>query len=86
MSTIIIKAAKEFFMKFHQTFFGLLLIAVLAVILTSVGVNVQGTPFEKSLTFSDGYKHISAPDGRSWNVQFEYPVNSTFDGVVRHTA
>lgn len=83
---IIIRAAKGFFMKFHQTFFGLLAIAVLAVILTSVGVNVQGTPFEQSLTISSGYKHISDPEGKSWDVQFEYPVNSTFSGVVRHTS
>ncbi len=70
-------------MKLHNFIFGTVVLAVLGLIFASLSVNV---PFQKSLTFSDGYQQIVDPDGRTWEVQFEYTANSTFSGVVRHTS
>jgi hypothetical protein len=42
-------------------------------------------PLEE-LTFSQDYQHISAPDGRTWSIQFEYDQRSIFRGVVRYVS
>lgn len=70
-------------MKAHNFIFGTVILAILGFLFVSLSVNI---PFQKSLTFSDGYYHIAEPDGRTWDIQFEYTANSTFSGVVRHTS
>lgn len=62
----------------------LLLLWASAILLTACGIDMAGAPPFDDLTFSAGYSHISAPDGRTWEVAFEYPVDSTFTGVIRH--
>jgi len=56
------------------------------IFLTSCGVDISGKPPFDDLAFSSDFSRISAPDGRTWQITFEYPVNSTFEGVVRHTS
>jgi hypothetical protein len=64
----------------------IILFAACSAILISCGVNFSGRPPFEELAVSPGYKHISMPDGRTWNVIFELPNDSTFSGVVRHTS
>lgn len=54
--------------------------------LASCGVDLSGKPPFDALGISSDYAHISMPDGRTWDVAFEFPVVSTFTGVVRHTS
>jgi hypothetical protein len=54
--------------------------------LTSCGVDISGRPPFEDLTFSSDFSHISTLDGKTWNVAFELPVDSTFTGVARHTS
>jgi hypothetical protein len=60
------------------------LLLVSSVFLTACSIDLMGVPPFNNLNFSDGYSHISAPDGRTWTVTFEYPLDSTFTGAVRH--
>lgn len=59
---------------------------ICGVLLSACGVDISGTPPFEDLTFSDGYEHIASGDGRTWDVDFEYPTDSAFTGVVRHAS
>jgi hypothetical protein len=59
---------------------------IYALFLSSCGIDLAGTPPFDDLTFSNGYSDIAAPDGRTWEVTFEFPKDSIFTGVVRHTS
>jgi hypothetical protein len=66
---------------------GLLLVPVLVVVLVSLmGVRPVGTPLVGAFTVENGYRSISAEDGRSWRVIFQWPWDSTFEGSVRHVS
>jgi hypothetical protein len=54
--------------------------------LTSCGVDISGKPPFDDLTFSSDFSRISSSNGKTWDVTFELPVDSTFTGVVRHTS
>ena len=56
------------------------------IFISSCGIDVSGKPPFDDLTISPDYKHISMPDGDTWDVIFEFPADSTFTGVVRHTS
>ena len=66
---------------------GLLLVPLLLVLLVSqLGVNPVGTPTAGNFTIENHYRHISAEDGRSWQVIFQWPWDSSFEGSVRHVS
>ena len=56
------------------------------IFISSCGIDVSGKPPFDDLTISPDYKHISMLDGDTWDVTFEFPVDTTFTGVVRHTS
>jgi hypothetical protein len=43
-------------------------------------------PLAEDTVVARDYSHISAADGRTWDVTFEYSKNSIFSGVVRHAS
>ena len=66
---------------------GLLLVPVLLVLLVSqLGVRPVGTPLAGDFTIENHYRHIVGEDGRSWQVIFQWPWDSTFEGSVRHVS
>jgi hypothetical protein len=52
--------------------------------LCSCGNNASAKAPFADLTISTNHSQISAPDGRSWKVAFEYPTDTTFTGVIRN--
>ena len=64
----------------------LILLSLLWLLQSVVGVRPLGTPIPGDFTIQPGYRHISAPDGRTWRILFQWPWNSTFGGTVRHTS
>ena len=64
----------------------LALLLACVLVLTACGIDLAGTPPFDDLTFSNGYSDIAAPDGRTWKVTFEFPKDSKFTGIVRHTS
>jgi len=59
------------------------IIFLLALSLTAC---LLGEPPFDELNFSSDYRHISSPDGHTWDVTYEFPTDSTFTGIVRHTS
>lgn len=55
-------------------------------LITACGVDLSGKPPFDDLTFSSDFKHISTSDNRTWDITYEYPVDSTFTGIVRHVS
>lgn len=55
-------------------------------LLSSCSFDSLGKPPFDELVITDTYEHISMPDGRTWDVVYEFPSDSTFTGVVRHTS
>ena len=56
------------------------------IFISSCGIDVSGKPPFDDLTITPDYKHISMSDGHTWDVTFEFPIDTTFTGVVRHTS
>jgi hypothetical protein len=54
------------------------------IFISSCGIDVSGKPPFDDLNFSPDYQHISMDNGDTWDVTFEFPVDTTFTGVVRH--
>jgi hypothetical protein len=54
--------------------------------LSACGDNAAAKAPFADLTISAHHSQISAPDGRTWKVAFDYPTDSTFTGVIRHVS
>lgn len=65
--------------------FNFLLILIL-LSLTACGEDPNAPAPFTGLDMAADYSRILAPDGRSWDVTFEYADDSTFSGVVRHVS
>ena len=63
-----------------------LLSVFLVLFLAACGIDLSGRPPFEELNFSSDYSQITMPDGRVWNVVYEYATDTTFTGVVRHTS
>ncbi len=55
-------------------------------LLTACDIDLSGKPPFDELVFSSDYSQITMPDGRTWNVTYEYSTDTTFTGIVRHTS
>lgn len=57
---------------------------VLILVLALLLAGCSGEPPFDELTFGPGYKSVTNTSGEKWDVTFEFAVNSTFSGTVRH--
>ncbi len=62
----------------------LLFVLLCTILLTGCGFDLITPPALDELTIENKYTTISANDGRTWGIDFEFPKDSTFSGVVRH--
>ena len=69
-----------------RSIYKIFLILFCASFLASCGIDISGKPPFDDLVISSDYKHIAMPDGHTWEVTYELPIDSTFSGVVRHTS
>jgi hypothetical protein len=63
-----------------------LMLFFLLLTLTACGDDPNAPAPFAGLDIAPDYSHVSAPDGRSWDVAFEYSDDSYFSGIVRHVS